>query len=58
MLAVCDSMKIVEVPEEGRRRFIFRRAERRRSNSRMRKEREEGVKEKLGQKYSLATLDK
>lgn len=24
MLAVCDSMKIVEVPEEGRRCFIFR----------------------------------
>lgn len=23
MLAVCDNMKIVEVPEEGRRCFIF-----------------------------------
>lgn len=26
MLVVCDSMKIVEVPEEGRWRFIFRKA--------------------------------
>lgn len=44
MLAVCDSMKIVEVPEEGRRRFIFRRAERRRSKSRMRKSEKKGLK--------------
>lgn len=37
MLVVCDSMKIVEVPEEGRRRFIFRKAEKRGSNSKKRK---------------------
>lgn len=55
VLAVCDNMKIVDVPEEGRRCFIFREAgpeRKRRRNMRMRKSKKNVLKCK-GQKYQL-----
>lgn len=47
MLAVCDNMKIVDVPEEGRRCFIFQEQspERKRENK-SEVERDEEVKKK------------
>lgn len=46
MLVVCDNMKIVEVPEEGRRCFIFRRAgpERKRRNEMVRQSKRKELK--------------
>lgn len=55
MLAVCDNMKIVDVPEEGRRCFIFREAgpeRKRRRNMRVRKSKKNVFKCK-GEKYQL-----
>lgn len=47
MLVVCDNMKIVDVPEEGRRRFIFREAgpeRKRRRNNRVRQSKKNAPK--------------
>lgn len=47
MLAVCDNMKIVDVPEEGRRCFIFREAgteRKRRRNKRVRQSKKNALK--------------